>query len=152
MRCKGFAYDPADATATPSSLAPLKSRMVLPFRCRLTQVVQEKRLLNGRSSSNMMGMFQVCAECRSRQTCTKCFSIQRFPRILVIRIFLQHCSFPLRLLLFFFPGTPCCWAIFCVDLLYCFPFSAFMLLFGRRITRNPKVIWAEPRHNPNGRE
>ena len=27
-RCKWFAYGPADATATPSSLAPLKSRMV----------------------------------------------------------------------------------------------------------------------------
>jgi len=27
-RCKGFAYGPADATATPSSLAPVKSRMV----------------------------------------------------------------------------------------------------------------------------
>jgi len=28
MRCKWFAYGPADATATPSSLAPVKSRMV----------------------------------------------------------------------------------------------------------------------------
>jgi len=27
-RCKWFAYEPADATATPSSLAPVKSRMV----------------------------------------------------------------------------------------------------------------------------
>jgi len=27
-RCKWFAYVPADATATPSSLAPVKSRMV----------------------------------------------------------------------------------------------------------------------------
>ena len=38
---------PADATATQSSLASLKSRLVLPFWCRLTQVVLEKRLLNG---------------------------------------------------------------------------------------------------------
>jgi len=29
-RCRWFAYDPADATATPSSLAPVKSRMVYP--------------------------------------------------------------------------------------------------------------------------
>jgi len=36
-------YDPADATAALSSLALLKSRMVLPFWCWLTQVV----LLNG---------------------------------------------------------------------------------------------------------
>jgi len=27
-RCKLFAYGPADVTATPSSLAPVKSRMV----------------------------------------------------------------------------------------------------------------------------
>jgi len=36
------AYRPADATATPSSLASLKSRLVLPFWCRLTQVVLER--------------------------------------------------------------------------------------------------------------
>jgi len=28
VRCKWFAYSPADATATPSSLATVKSRMV----------------------------------------------------------------------------------------------------------------------------
>ena len=40
-RCRLFAYGPADATAsqTPSSLASFKSRLVLPFWCRLTQVV-----------------------------------------------------------------------------------------------------------------
>jgi len=47
MRCKWFAYGPPDATATPSSLASLKSRFVLPFWCRITQVVLENRLLNG---------------------------------------------------------------------------------------------------------
>ena len=36
---------------TPSSLASLKSRLVLPFWYRLTQVVLEKRLLNGWSYS-----------------------------------------------------------------------------------------------------
>jgi len=41
-RYKWFAYGPADATATLSSLAPVKSRMVLPFWCRLTQVILEK--------------------------------------------------------------------------------------------------------------
>jgi len=45
-RCKWFAHDPADATAILSSLASLKSRMVLPFWCRLTQVVLEKRPLH----------------------------------------------------------------------------------------------------------
>jgi len=38
---------PADATATPLSLASLISRMVSPFWCRLTEVVLEKRPLNG---------------------------------------------------------------------------------------------------------
>jgi len=41
-----IAYGPADSTATPSSLALLKSRLVWPFLCRLTQVVLEKRLIN----------------------------------------------------------------------------------------------------------
>ena len=34
-----FAYGPADATAIPSSLASLKSRLVWPFWCQPTQVV-----------------------------------------------------------------------------------------------------------------
>ena len=53
-RCRLFTYGPADATAsqTPSSLAPLKSRLVLPFGYGLTQVVLEKRLLNGCTSSS----------------------------------------------------------------------------------------------------
>jgi len=38
-RCKWFAYGPADATATPSCLASLKSRLVQPFWCQLTLVV-----------------------------------------------------------------------------------------------------------------
>ena len=45
-RCR-FAYGPADATATHLSLAPVKSRLVLPFWYRLTWVVPEKRPLNG---------------------------------------------------------------------------------------------------------
>jgi len=34
VRCKWFAYGPPDATATPLSLASLKSRMVYPFLCQ----------------------------------------------------------------------------------------------------------------------
>ena len=43
------ANGPADATATPSSLASLKSRLLslLPFWCQITQAVLEKRLLMG---------------------------------------------------------------------------------------------------------
>jgi len=47
VRCKLFVYGPADATASPSFLASLKSSMVLPFWCWLTQVVLEKSSLNG---------------------------------------------------------------------------------------------------------
>ena len=41
VRCRWSAYGSADATATPSSPASLKSRMV-PFWCRFTQAVPEK--------------------------------------------------------------------------------------------------------------
>jgi len=46
VRGKRFACGPADATATPSS-ASLKCRMILPFWCMFTQVVLEKKPLNG---------------------------------------------------------------------------------------------------------
>jgi len=46
-RCKRFAYESADATATLSSLVSLKSKLVWPFWCQLTQVVLEQRPLNG---------------------------------------------------------------------------------------------------------
>ena len=45
VRCRLFAYGPADATAiqkTPSSIASFKSRLVLSSWYRLTQVVLEK--------------------------------------------------------------------------------------------------------------
>ena len=49
-RCRLFAYGSVDATAIskpPSSLASYKSRQVLPFWYWLTDVVLEKRPLNG---------------------------------------------------------------------------------------------------------
>ena len=48
VKCKWFAYGPADATATPSSLASLKSRLLQPFWLRITQFVLKKRPLNER--------------------------------------------------------------------------------------------------------
>jgi len=53
-RCRLFAYGPADATAVPKphhlfASLKFKSRLVLPFWYRLTQVVLEKRPLNGYS-------------------------------------------------------------------------------------------------------
>ena len=47
VRCKWFAYGPADATVTLSSLASLESTLAKPFWCQLTQVVLEKRPLSG---------------------------------------------------------------------------------------------------------
>jgi len=51
-RCRLFAYGPADATASPnpSSPASLKSRLVLLFWYRPSQLVPEKRPWNGCSS------------------------------------------------------------------------------------------------------
>jgi len=43
VRCKWFAYGPADATAIPSSRSG-KIQNGLPFWCRLTQVVLEKAI------------------------------------------------------------------------------------------------------------
>jgi len=65
VRCKLFAYGPADATATPSSLASLKSRIVLPFWYRLTQIVLEKRLLNRCLSVCWYRNLGTCQYCRS---------------------------------------------------------------------------------------
>ena len=52
-RCKWFACGPADATATSSSLAPVKSRMVCLSGAGLPRL-SWKRPLNGCSSSNML--------------------------------------------------------------------------------------------------
>ena len=49
-RCKWFVCGPANATATPSSPDFVKIRNDLPFWCRLTQVILEKKPLNGCSS------------------------------------------------------------------------------------------------------
>jgi len=49
-RCKLFAYNPADATATRSSHAPVKSGMVYLSGAGLPQVVLEQRPLNRCSS------------------------------------------------------------------------------------------------------
>ena len=54
-RCRWFAYGPADATATPSSLASFKSRMVLPFLCRLTQTVSKSNCQEG-SDTNFVSL------------------------------------------------------------------------------------------------
>ena len=48
-RCRWSAYGPGDATATPSSLAPVKSRMVYLSGAGLPKL-SWKRLLNGCSS------------------------------------------------------------------------------------------------------
>jgi len=66
---------PADATATqtPSSLASFKSRLVLPFWCRLTHIVLEKRSLNGCISSSCCQNDQslLCMYVRWMRTCIR---------------------------------------------------------------------------------
>jgi len=58
-RCKWFAYSLADATATPSSLALLnKVQIGLTSLCWLTQVVLEKKPLNG-----CLSVLQLWCEC-----------------------------------------------------------------------------------------
>ena len=47
VRCKWFAYGPADATVTPSSLAPVMTRMVYLSGASLPRFCIEKRPLNG---------------------------------------------------------------------------------------------------------
>jgi len=49
---------------TPSSLASFKSRLVLPFWCRLTQAGLEMRTLNGCSSSSFLVFLSPCATLR----------------------------------------------------------------------------------------
>jgi len=65
-RCKWFAYGPADVTATSSSLTSLKSRLVLPFWYQLTQVVLEKRPLNGCLSGCKLSCASACRECHNK--------------------------------------------------------------------------------------
>ena len=54
-RCKWFAYGPADATATPSSVAPVKSRMVYFSGAGLHRLSWKKGRWNGCSSSSSGG-------------------------------------------------------------------------------------------------
>jgi len=73
-KCKRFAYGPADASVTPSDLASLKSRMVLPFWCWLTQVVLEKRPLNGRTNSRYISKYTTYIVQNQKQSETSVFS------------------------------------------------------------------------------
>jgi len=68
-RCEWFAYGPANATATPSSLSLLKSRMVWPFWWRLTQAVLENEVIRSVSCK---------ASCMEDYFCTSCFVILLF--------------------------------------------------------------------------
>ena len=64
-RCKWSVYGPADATATSSSLASLKSRIVVPFWCQLTQDVLEKVakrafVCYGSAKQTVLATYQLC--------------------------------------------------------------------------------------------
>jgi len=64
VRCKRFAYSPADATAIPSSLAPVKSRMVYLTGARLARlsgkkaVKTEKTSMLGKKTANLTNFLQ----------------------------------------------------------------------------------------------
>ena len=64
---------------TPSSLALFESRLILPFWYRLTQIVLEKRPLNGCSSSSYgaiwpLNVLKVPLRLRPTRSATKCLS------------------------------------------------------------------------------
>ena len=64
-RCKWSAYGWADATATSSSLASLKSRIVVPFWCQPTQDVLEKVVKRafvcyGSAKQTVLATYQLC--------------------------------------------------------------------------------------------
>jgi len=66
MRCKSFAYGPADVTVTPSSLASLKSRLVLPFWYSLPRL-SWNRFLNrclGTMNSGKFNSHSACVKTR----------------------------------------------------------------------------------------
>ena len=77
--CTLFAYGPADATAFQNHIISclIKSRLVLPFRCRLTQVALVKRLLNEcsiRSCSSCL--LSLCL--KSYSVCSQAFFVLYF--------------------------------------------------------------------------
>jgi len=88
--CKWFAYGPTDATATASSLASLKRRMVMvqPFWCQLTQDVLEKEAIKWVS---------VCLSCMMVATVIAIFSE---PKTHWHRLF-YSCAFSPKLLVLF---------------------------------------------------
>ena len=60
-RCKWFAYGPTDATATSSSLAAVKSRMVYLSSAGLPRLSWKKRPLNGCSSNSSSSRLTLAA-------------------------------------------------------------------------------------------
>ena len=67
------------------SLAPVKSRLVLPFWYRLNQVVQEKRPLNGCSSSTTYTTYYYLHWIRQTAVHTTCvYSQHTDPRLIVV--------------------------------------------------------------------
>ena len=68
------------AQLMPLSLAPVKSRLVVPFWYRLTQVVLEKRPLNGCSSVVVVTVYTFpCEDC-----C--CMNLLQFSQLLHVKI------------------------------------------------------------------
>jgi len=88
-RCKWFAYGPADATATSSSLASLKSSLVLPVWCRLTRVVLDGEAIRrvSVSCSAVLWLYHVVQATATEDTeCDDWWSTASWPPVLCLSV------------------------------------------------------------------
>ena len=111
-KCRLFAYGPADATAPkiPKSLASFKSRLVLPFWYQLTQVVLEKRPLNGCNSSSVYCVLFHLSRLALRRLLISTDSSEGLGLLLLVVVSVPiHCAFSaLTLLVWRQEGHPAC--------------------------------------------
>ena len=75
------------------SVASVKSRLVLPFWCRLTQVILEKRSLNGCSSSSSFMELKyalLISDLHCYNCCKMCFEIWREQFVVRRMLLIKH--------------------------------------------------------------
>jgi len=114
-RCRLFAYGPADATAIPKpplSLASFKSRLVLPFWYRLTQVVLEEAVVVVvvlRVGRLVVSMIHICYHTLRRLWLSK-WCIVKTLEVAVLKTCheQQCCALSLLLLLVLHRAAACC--------------------------------------------
>jgi len=138
-RCKWFAYGPADATATLSSSAVLKSMMVLPFWYWLTQVVLEKSPLNGWCYCNTSGMFTLFCGALHFSRCPSHFWLGDMEGMQSVKIMATCWTGEITLLW--------CDAVVVVNIIYLFKFIIVIITsmhskFFRFCLADRKEIWS----------